>query len=95
MVNPHMGSNLDDFLAEEGILDDVEAIALKRVMAYQFNEAMKQKRYSKKKLAEKLNTSRASLDRLLDPQNTAVTLKTIVKAANALGCKVNISVAPA
>ncbi|MFQ5970868.1 MAG: helix-turn-helix domain-containing protein [Alphaproteobacteria bacterium] len=83
--NPHVGSSLEDFLAEQGILDESEAVALKRVIAWQFGAAMKQEKVTKAQMARRMGTSRPSVDRLLDPSNTAVTLKTLTRAANALG----------
>jgi hypothetical protein len=84
-TNKHVGSNFDSFLKEEGILEESQAAAVKKVLAYQIMEAMKEKKISKLKMAEKMHTkSRAQLDRLLDPDNKSVTLLTLEKAANAL-----------
>ena len=91
--NPHIGSDFDRFLEEEGILIEVEIVAAKRVIAYQLSELMKVEGISKTAMAERMRTSRAVLDRLLDPENTGVTLKTIGKAAAVLGRKINISLA--
>jgi len=91
MVNKHKGSNFNDFLEEEGLLGEVEAIAVKRVIAYQISQTMKKKDINKTDMASKMHTNRASLDRVLDPENAAVTLKTLVKAAHALGKKLNVS----
>src|SRR5437764_15320738 len=84
-VIEHTGSTFDSFLEEEGIREEVEAVAVKRVISWQLAEAMKQKKKTKKVLAKELNTSRSQLDRLLDPQNVAVALDTITRAAKALG----------
>jgi antitoxin HicB len=81
----HTGSSFDSFLEEEGILEEVEAAAIKRVIAWQLAEAMKAAKISKKNMAERMGTSRSQLDRLLDPDNSAVHLQTIAKAARALG----------
>jgi DNA-binding Xre family transcriptional regulator len=81
----HTGSSFDSFLAEEAILEEVEAAAIKRVIAWQLAEAMKTSRMSKKTMAARMGTSRSQLDRLLDPENSAVHLQTIAKAARALG----------
>jgi DNA-binding Xre family transcriptional regulator len=81
----HTGSSFDSFLGEEGILEDVEAAAIKRVIAWQLAEAMQSSNISKKVMAERMGTSRSQLDRLLDPENSAVHLQTIAKAARALG----------
>ena len=91
--NHHIGSDFDQFLEEEGILSEVEIVAAKRVIAYQITELMKNKRLSKTAMAAKMRTSRAVLDRLLDPENTGVTLKTLGKAAAVLGKKIHISMA--
>ena len=91
--NPHIGSDFDRFLEEEGILIEVEIVAAKRVIAYQLSELMKVEGISKTAMAERMRTSRAVLDRLLDPENTGVTLKTIGRAAAVLGRKINISLA--
>lgn len=91
MANKHKGSTLDDFLDEEGLLNEVEAIAIKRVIAYKLQEAMKKKKLSKQRLAAKMRTSRSALDRLLDPENPSVTLLTIVRASNVLGKRIRIT----
>lgn len=93
MKNKHTGSTFDDFLKEEGLLEQAEATAVKRVIAYQIERIMKKKHMSKKQLADTMQTSRSALDRLLDPLNTAVTLQSLVKAAHALGKKIRISIA--
>lgn len=89
--NPHVGSNFDDFLQEEGLLDEVQAIAVKRILAYQLEYGMKAKQLTKTAMAKRMGTTRAQLDRLLDPDNPSATLATLVKAANALGKRVKIS----
>ncbi len=91
--NPHIGSDFDQFLEEEGILQEVEIVAAKRVIAWQIAEIMKKEQISKTAMAAMMGTSRAVLDRLLDPENTGVTLKTLGKAATVLGKKINISLA--
>jgi len=90
MNHAHLGSNFDDFLAEEGILSDVEAVAVKRVIAYQISQLMQEQNLTKIEMSRRLNTSRASLDRLLDPTNTSVTLQTMEKASKVLGRKLQI-----
>ena len=89
--NKHIGSDFDDFLDEEGILQDVELVAVKRVVAFQIAERMKAESISKTAMAAKMQTSRTSLERLLDPANLGVTVKTIAKAAAVLGKRVHIS----
>jgi len=81
----HSGSSFDSFLEEEGILDQVEAAAIKRVIAWQLAAAMKAGKISKKTMAERMGTSRSQLDRLLDPENSSVHLETIARAARAVG----------
>ncbi len=91
--NTHIGSDFDEFLEEEGILSEVEIVAAKRIIAYQLAELMKVQQISKTAMAAKMRTSRAVLDRLLDPENTGVTLKTLGKAAAVFGKKIHISMA--
>jgi predicted XRE-type DNA-binding protein len=86
------GSTFDTFLEERGIRDEVEAVATKRVLAWQLEQAMKKQRKTKQAMAQELHTSRSQLDRLLDPRNTAVTLETITQAAKILGMKVVVRV---
>jgi len=83
--NPHVGSSLDDFLRDEGILEQTRATALKEVIAWQVQQAMRKKKISKAEMARRMNTSRAALDRLLDPGNASVTLQTLCRAAQAIG----------
>jgi antitoxin HicB len=87
------GSTFDSFLAEEGILEEVEAVATKRVLVWQLEQAMREQQKTKQTMARELRTSRSQLDRLLDPQNVSVTLDSITRAADALGKRVIISVA--
>ena len=89
----HSGSSFDSFLDQEGIREEVEAIAIKRVLAWQLEQAMQKQQKSKQEMARQLHTSRSQLDRLLDPRNVSVTLDTITRAARALGKRVIIRVA--
>ncbi len=89
----HTGSSFDSFLEEEGIRDEVDAVAIKRVLAWQFEQAMAKQQKTKQAMAKQLRTSRSQLDRLLDPQNVSVTLDTITRAARALGKRLIIRVA--
>ncbi len=91
--NPHVGSSLDDFLREEGILEQTRAAALKDVIAWQVQQAMRKKKISKAEMARRMKTSRAALDRLLDPGNAAVTLQTLCRAAQAVGRDLRIELA--
>lgn len=81
----HSGSSFDDFLEEEGIREEVEAAAIKRVLAWQLSQEMQRQRMTKQAMARQLRTSRSQLDRLLDPQNISVSLETITRAAQVLG----------
>jgi antitoxin HicB len=90
MKNIHIGSSFDDFLEEEGLLDECTESAIKKVIAYQINEMMQKKHLSKTAMANQMGTSRASLERLLDPDNEAVTLKTMKKAASVLGKRLSV-----
>jgi len=91
----HSGSSFDSFLEQEGIREDVEAVAIKRVLAWQLEQAMQKQQKTKQAMARQLHTSRSQLDRLLDPRNVSVTLGTITRAARALGKRVIIRVADA
>ena len=91
MKNKHIGTNFDDFLTEEGILEEAQAAAIKKVIAYKIQQAMEEKNLSKQKMTKRMHMkSRAQLDRLLDPHNVSVTLLTLEKAANALGKRLQI-----
>ncbi len=92
-VISYSGSTFDSFLEEEGIREEVEAVAIKRVLAWQLSRAMQKHRKTKRAMAEQLHTSRSQLDRLLDPQNVSVTLDTITRAARALGKRLIIRIA--
>ena len=89
----HSGSSFDSFLEEEGIRQEVEAVAIKRVLTWQLTQAMRKQQKTKRVMAKQLRTSRSQLDRLLDPQNVSVTLDTITRAARALGKRLIIRVA--
>jgi hypothetical protein len=91
----HSGSTFDSFLEQEGIREEVEAVAIKRVLAWQLEQAMRKQQKTKQAMARQLRTSRSQLDRLLDPRNVSVTLDTITRAARALGKRVIIRVADA
>ena len=93
MENKHIGSDFDDFLAEEGLLEQTETVAVKRVIAYQVEQLMKQQNLSKTEMSRRMKTSRAALERLLDPANQSVTLQTLDRAARALGKRLQISLA--
>ncbi len=86
----NIGSSLDDFLKEEGILEEARAIAVKETVAWQVQQAMKKKKISKLEMARRMRTSRAALDRLLDPENASVTLQTLSRAARAVGRELRV-----
>lgn len=90
MKEEHLGSSLDEFLAEEGFLAEAEAIAVKRVLAFQLAQLMSEQQVSKAEMARRMNTSRSAVDRLLDPQSDAATLSTLEKAAIALGRRLHV-----
>ncbi len=90
-LNPHIGSSFDDFLGEQGILEDCEHQAIKEILADQVRQAMTDKHISKTAMAEQMKTSRRQLDRLLDPAVANVTLATMTKAARAIGRELHIS----
>jgi antitoxin HicB len=89
----HSGSTFDSFLEQEGIREEAEAVAIKRVLSWQLEQAMQEQQRTKQAMAKQLHTSRSQLDRLLDPQNVSVTLDTITRAARVLGKRVIIRVA--
>ena len=93
MKNARVGSSFDNFLEEEGLRADAEAVAIKRVIAYRIEMEMKRAKLSKSAMAEKMHTSRSALDRLLDPANVSVTLQTLERAALALRKSLKIELA--
>jgi antitoxin HicB len=90
MRKKNMGSSFDSWLREEGLYEEVTATALKRVLARQLEAAMKEKQFSKAEMARRMHTSRAALDRLLDPEYDAVTLSTLRKAALVVGRQIRL-----
>jgi DNA-binding Xre family transcriptional regulator len=85
-----LGSDFEDFLKEEGLFEEVQTLAVKELVAYKLLELIRRKHITKDALAKRMKTSRASLDRLLDPNNPSVTLSTLSKAASALGCTLRV-----
>lgn len=85
MKKQSIGSSFDEFLEEQGILEEVEEAAVKKVLAFQIAEAMKKQNLTKVDMAKLMDTSRAVVDRLLDPDNSSVTLRTMTKAAQSVG----------
>jgi len=91
--NPHIGSSFEDFLKEEGLFEEVTAHAVKRVLAWQLEQAMKEQGITKMEMARRMKTSRAQLDRLLDPHNDKVQLDTMQRAVAAVGRKLHMELA--
>lgn len=85
-----IGSTFEDFLKEEGTYEETTAIAVKRVLAWQLAQTMKEKQMSKNQMARAMDTSRSQLDRILDPNNENIQLNTIIKAAQVLGRQLRI-----
>lgn len=93
-MTPHIGSDFDDFLEEQGLAEEVSAAALKRVIAWQIAEAMKSQNVTKKALAARMHTSRTAVDRALDQNDPGMTLATLASAARALGQRVEVRLVP-
>ena len=93
-MNNHIGSDFDDFLSEQGLAEEVSAAALKRVIAWQITQAMKEQHVSKKNLADRMHTSRTAVARALDQNDPGMTLATLASAARALGQRVEIRLVP-
>lgn len=89
--NKHMGSSLDSFLEEEGVLAEFQAQAIKEVIAWQLGEAMKERKLSKSALAALMHTSRTQVNRILDPNDGNVTLDTLQRAAAVIGRRVQLA----
>ena len=89
----YIGSNFDEFLKEENLLQESEAIAIKRVIAYALEQKIKEDNISINRLAKELETSRTAISRILDPENTSITLNTIEKVAKYLGKRIILSFA--
>ena len=89
MKKKNIGSSFDDWLREEGLYEETTAVAIKRVLARQIAQEMMDQNLSKSGMAKRMHTSRAALDRLLDPENDAVTLNTLFKAATAVGREIH------
>ena len=93
MKHKNIGASFDSFLDDEGIRERVEDIAIKRVVAFQIKAEMEKKQLTRTELAKKMHTSRSSINRLLDPEDEAITFKTLKKAASVLGKKLIIQLA--
>ena len=95
MAKKNIGSNFDDFLKDESMLEEVTAVAMKRVISWQIAQEMKAQQLTKTALAKRMHTSRAALNRLLDENDGSLTLTTLASAAAALGKKVNLQLTTA
>lgn len=93
--NKHRGGRFENFLKDEGLLEEVQATALKRALALKLADLMQESDLNKSTMAAQMRTSRAAVHRLLDPKNTSVTLATLNRAARSLGRKVKIELVPA
>ncbi len=93
--NPYLGSSVYDFFAADGLLDEIEAAAIKRVIAMELLSELDRKQMTKAELARRLETSRSQVDRILDPDNESITLNTLVKAAALLGRRLHVTLEPA
>jgi hypothetical protein len=89
--NPNLGSRFEDWLQEEGLYEDATGHAVKSILAWQVGEFMRIHGITKTAMASRMQTSRAALDRLLDPQNESVTLKTMQSAARAIGARLELN----
>lgn len=94
-MNPHIGSNLDDLLQEDGLHEETTAAALKRVFTWQLEQAMKARQINKSEMARRMHTSRTVVNRLLDAEDTSVTLATLARASIAVGMPLKIEMTPA
>jgi predicted transcriptional regulator len=83
--NPHMGSSFESWLGDTGIREEVTAAAIKAVIAHQLASEMKKKKITKQRMAELMKTSRAQIDRLLDPDNGSATIESLQRAAKIVG----------
>jgi len=88
--NPHVGSSFEDYLREQGTLEETTASAIKSVLAWQLEQAMAEESMSKVQMAKAMNTSRSQLDRILDPENDKIQLDTLIAAAKAVGRELRI-----
>ncbi len=88
--NNHIGSSFDDLMKEDGTLEEVESHAIKRILAWQLQQAMIENHISKAEMARRMHTSRSQVDRFLDPENDSVLLETIQKAARVVGKRIVI-----
>jgi antitoxin HicB len=88
--NRHVGGDFDDFLRDEGLLDEAECVAAKRVIAHAIAREMERVDITQTELARRMKTSRSAVERLLDPSNPSVTLLTLERAARAVGKRLTV-----
>ena len=93
--NPHIGSNLDDFLSDKGLLAETAALAMARVIAYELDEARRARGLGGEAMAELMNVSRAQLDRVLDADDAGLSLEMLCRACHAVGCRVSLQLVAA
>lgn len=93
MKKKHVGGDFDDFLKDDHMLEAAEAVAAKRVIAFQISREMERAHLTKSEMAHRMRTSRPAVDRLLDPANRSVTLSTLERAASAVGKKLKVELA--
>ena len=93
-MNKHRGSDLEDFLREENLLEEVDALAAKRLIAYDLSVVMDREHLTTAALARRMGVTRGQVERLLDPENEAVTIATLAKGAAIVGQQLNISLTP-
>jgi antitoxin HicB len=93
--NKHRGSTLDEFLTEQGVIEEFQARAIKEVVAWQLMHAMKERKLSKNELAKRMHTSRTQIDRVLDPDAGNVTIETLQRAAALVGRRLTIELVEA
>lgn len=91
MKRKHLGSKFEDFLVDQGILEECRAAAIKFKIAHELQKAMSARHISKAEIAKRLKTSRTGVDRLLDPENTSITLNTMAKVAHLLGKRIEFA----
>ena len=90
MSTKHIGSSFDSFLEVEEILEEATEVAIKRVLAWQLEQAMREQELTKSEMARRMHTSRSQIDRLLDPRQTHVKLRTMQRAAAVIGKRLRI-----
>jgi predicted XRE-type DNA-binding protein len=91
MKKRHLGSKFDDFLEQEGMLEECRAVAIKFKISHELEKAMSRQKLSKAEMAKRLKTSRTGIERLLDPENTSITLNTMAKVAHLLGKRIDFA----